>query len=405
MRLLKIFCYNVGAFWMNHKIRLAGESKFWSRFEFRIAFFALLVRLPFVIYDGLYNSDVPDEYHCPDYDLWIDRADVILGGGVIYRDTSYPVRTPPLASYILLPPAIFADGHIAAFELYFSLFDVIAAVLLYRIFLRGVGVFKGEVLAKRCAIFYVFNPFVIASSTLRGQDESIIVVFFLLFIYFLIQKQYNKAALFLGLGGLIRPTIGLLLPLLIFAKGTNKERLERLGITASVVIVGVLPFFILAGSDAMDMTGRLTSIEGVGILYLLVAHGYDIPLAPFTALFIISYLAISYFVIIKKIDPWPAALLIISVFLLAFTKVHSSYYLFALVFAAPFVLNDKKLLVELSAIFPPAVTFIDIAKSSKHSGEILYLASGIVAWLIVTVIILHLVLFTWKTSTIKKNKA
>lgn len=388
---------------MNHKIRLTGESKFWSRFEFRIAFFALLVRLPFVIYDGLYNSDVPSEYHCPDYDLWIDRSDVIVGGGVIYRDTSYPVRTPPLASYILLPPAIFADGHIVAFELYFSLFDVIAAILLYRIFLRGVGVFKGEVLAKRCAIFYAFNPFVIASSTLRGQDESILVVFFLLFIHFLIQKQYNKAALFLGLGGLIRPTIGLLLPLLLFAKGTNKERLERFGITASIVVVGVLPFFILAGSDAMDMTGRLTSIEGVGVLYLLVAHGYDIPLAPFTTLFIISYLAITYLVITRKIDPWPAALLIISIFLLAFTKVHSSYYLFALVYAAPFALNDKKILVELSVIFPPTLTFIDIAKSSKHSGEILYLASGIVAWLIVTVIILHLVLFTWKTSTIKKN--
>ncbi len=388
---------------MDHKTGVSGESKFWSQFEFRIAFFALLVRLPFIIYDGLYNSDVPSEYHCPDYDLWIDRSDVILSGGVIYRDTSHPVRTPPLASYILLPPAIFADGHIAAFELYFSFFDIIAAILLYRVFLRGIGVFKGELFAKRCAIFYAFNPFVIASSTLRGQDESILVVFFLLFTYLMLQKEYKKAALILGLGGLIRPTIGLLLPLLIFAKGTNKERVVRLGITAFVVLAGVLPFFILAGSDATVMTGRLTSIEGVGILYLLVAHGYDIPLAPFTTLFIISYLAICYFVITRKIGPWSAALLIISIFLLAFTKVHSSYYLFALVYAAPFALNDEKLLVELYAIFPPALTFIDIAKSSSHSGEILYLTSGIVAWIIVTVIILHLVVFTWKTSTIKKN--
>ncbi len=388
---------------MNHKTRLTAESKFWSRFEFRIAFFTLLIRLPFIIYDGLYNSDVPDEYHCPDYDLWMDRTEVILNGGVLYRDASHPVRAMPLASYFLLPPVIFGGGHIVAFEFYFSLFDMLAAILLYRIFLRGVGVFKGEVFARRCAIFYAFNPFVIASSTLRAQDECILIVFFLLFTYFIMLNQHYKAALVLGLGVLVKPTIGLLLPLLVFAKGNNRQKLVRLGISSFVMGVIILPFYLLAGSEIIEMIENVTFTGGIGILYLLNAHGYHIPLAPFSILFIASYLSTCYLVITRKVEPWIASLIIMCCFLLTFTKVHSAYYLFALVYAAPFALNNRKLLVELSVILPPVLTFIDIAKSSKHRGEILYLMNGILAWIIVTVIILQLVIFTWKTSTIKKN--
>jgi len=388
---------------MNHKIEMGLKSEFWSRFEVRIVVLSLLVHLPLIIYDGLYNSDVPDGYHCPDYDLWIDRTEVILDGGVLYRDGSYPVRAMPLASYFLLPPVIFGGGHIAAFELYFSLFDTLAAILIYRIFLRGIGFFKGEVFAQRCAIFYALNPFVIANSTLRAQDECILVVFFLLFTYSIILNQHYKAAVILGLGVLIKPTIGLLLPLLIFAEGNKYQKLVRFGIISLVVGAIILPFYILAGSEIIEMIENVTFTGGIGIVYFLKAYGYDLPLAPFSILFIVSYFSICYLVITRKIEPWAASLIIMCCFLLIFTKVHSSYFLFALVYAAPFALDNRKLLIELSVIFPPILTFIDFAKASKRRGDLFFLFSGVLAWIIVALILLHLAFFTWKTVKSKQN--
>ncbi len=55
----------------------------------------------------------------PDLAIYQERTDLILHGGLIYRDLD--IESPPLINYFLLPPQIIS-GEWGAYEMYFSLF-------------------------------------------------------------------------------------------------------------------------------------------------------------------------------------------------------------------------------------------------------------------------------------------
>ena len=367
----------------------------WSRFEFRLAFFCFLVHIPFIIFDALFlPADFSKGFRATDYDVWIDRTDTILDGGVLYRDTTSPCRSLPLASYFLLPPAVFGRGHITAFEIYFSLINVITAVMIYKTLLN-----RGETFARNSAIFYAFNPLVIITSTVRVQDECIVALIFILISFFMMHGKYYIAATILGLGIMTKPIIALLFPLLIFAKGDVREKIFRGVISIGVTLLIFSPFLYFAREEVFEVfRGYSKYAEGTGLLALLSdTHGYSLPITPFTILFIIAYFATCYFVIEKKFSHWFAITTILCVFFISFTKIHASYYLYFILFASPFIVINKRLLNELLLILPPTLTFLHRVKSRYYRGDILFLFGGILAWIIITIIVIHLLVIVLKS--------
>jgi len=364
----------------------------WSRFEFRLAFFCFLAHIPFIVFDSLFLSNFSKGFRATDYDAWTDRTETILDGGVLYRDL--PCRSPPLASYFLLPPVVLGGGRITAFEIYFSLINVIASVMIYKTLLN-----HGETFARNCSIFYAFNPLVIITSTVRVQDECIIALLFILITFFLIRGKYYLAATILGLGIMTKPVIALLFPLLVFAKGDVREKILRGVISIGVSSMVLFPFYFFAGDRVFKVFQGYSKAEGTGILALLTnTHDYSLPTTPFTIIFILTYLATAYFVINKKFNHWIAITIILCVFFITFTKIHASYYLYFILYASPFVLINKRLLNELLLILPPTLMFLHRAKSDYYEGNLPFLFGGILAWIIVTIIVIHLLLIVLKSQ-------
>jgi len=367
----------------------------WSRFEVRLAFFCFLVHIPFIIYDTLFlPSDFSKGFRATDYDLWIDRTDTILEGGVLYRDTLLPCRSLPLASYFLLPPAVFGGGNIIAFEIYFSIIDIITAIMIYKTLLN-----RGEFFARNCAIFYAFNPLVIITSTVRVQDECIVALIFILTTFFIMRGKYYVSAVILGFGIMTKPVIALLFPLLIFAEGDVREKILRGVISIGIALLILFPFYFFAGEEVFKVLRGYSKAEGIGILALFTnTHNYSIPILPFTILFIITCLMAYYFIIEKTFNFWLAITLILCIFFITFTKIHASYYLYLILFASPFVVINKRLLNELLLILPPTLMFLHRIKSDYYGGKLPYLFGGIIAWIIVTIIVIHLLLIVLKSQ-------
>ncbi|MFX0163504.1 MAG: hypothetical protein ACFE68_09290 [Candidatus Hodarchaeota archaeon] len=312
----------------------------------------------------------------------------------MYRDTVLPCRSPPLASYFLLPPVVLGGGYITAFEIYFSLINVVASVMIYKTLLN-----RGESFAKNCSIFYAFNPLVIITSTVRVQDECIVALLFILITFFMMRGRYYVAATFLGLGIMTKPVIVLVFPLLIFAEGDIREKIFRGVISIGIALMVLFPFYLFAGEEVFKVFRGYSKAEGTGLLALLTnTHDYSIPVTPFTILFIITYLLASYYVIKKKFNHWFAITLILSVFFITFIKIHASYYLYLIIYASPFVLINKRLLNELLLILPPTLMFLHRAKSDYYEGNLPYLFGGILAWIIVTMIVIHLLVIILKSQ-------
>ncbi|MBS3772881.1 MAG: hypothetical protein KGY55_01625, partial [Candidatus Thermoplasmatota archaeon] len=97
---------------------------------------ATLLLSAFITVDRLYvdpavNTD-PSTDHT-DNQLYIQRAQTILDGRLLYRDVD--TQTPPLINYLLVPP-VAAGGSALAFEIYFSMFIVLTALSLYHFLSR-----------------------------------------------------------------------------------------------------------------------------------------------------------------------------------------------------------------------------------------------------------------------------
>ena len=105
---------------------------------------------------------------------------------------------------------------------------------------------KGERLGLISAAFYVFNPAILANSTLWGQVDSLTALFLVLSIY-LIKTYPALSLLALSFGTLVKPQVALAAPVIFFIMVKNKWKIK--GIVAyllaalAVFVIGFLPFY------------------------------------------------------------------------------------------------------------------------------------------------------------------
>jgi len=119
--------------------------------------------------------------------------------------------------------------------------DIVTGYLIYKILKNH----KDEKWGLAGAIIYVFNPAVLANSTLWGQVDSLTALASIATIYFL-DRYYLLSAVLLALGTLIKPQAAFILPVVIFLLIKQKRKFKDLlfycltGLT--VFILGFVPF-------------------------------------------------------------------------------------------------------------------------------------------------------------------
>lgn len=119
--------------------------------------------------------------------------------------------------------------------------DVATGFLIYKI----VSKVKNEKLGLLSSAFYVFNPAVLANSTLWGQVDSLTSFFSLLSVY-LLPFNFYLSAIALSLGTLIKPQAAFAAPVILYLMIGSKWKLKKiLGYTLlslGIFVLGFIPF-------------------------------------------------------------------------------------------------------------------------------------------------------------------
>ncbi len=261
----------------------------------------------------------------PDIEVYEARSKTILEGGVLYRDVY--TENPPLIQYLLVLPYV-AGGSIFAYQIYFSAFNILSAILIYKFPLT-----EDKKLEFYASLLFITNPLTPIVAVLKVTDEPVCVFFFLLPIYFLLKHRLRLASLFLAVGFLVKFFPILLLPILLKEEKKWLEKLILLGITSVTIALIYLPFYIIAPDEVMHPIRRYfinQKVEGSG-LYTIIVHDADISLPDITKRLLIIPIVLTYgFVFKRNYDPLKSIAIIIIVFLMVYTKVHFEYYLYAI---------------------------------------------------------------------------
>lgn len=280
-------------------------------------------------------------------DPWIERAETLLQGGKLYTDVF--TTTPPLVNFLLIPPALMAKmtnyrnpGTTTAFMVYFSLFNLITAYLLY---LSA----HDRALGYRWAMIFLLNPLTMGNSILRRQDESLIVVCFALALLLYVKKRHALSSIAMGLSLLIKLTGGMMIPVAFL----NTRNWRYLIIPFIVFVLVFAPFYLQAGEAAVfwdtsqEHTEHPFQFGGISLGALWTKWQMGKYADPILTVYSIGF--ISGVLLLLGYIAWkPAgllrdlALLITGVLLLS-AKLHCGYFLFLVFVLAPLVTEDRRL--------------------------------------------------------------
>lgn len=175
----------------------SSETRSSSRYKernFTILLIAssILLRIGFFFF-GLYQDATMDvKYTDIDYLVFSDAAKYVYNGQSPYSRETY--RYTPLLAWMLIPNAMSKLSYSFG-KVVFIISDLITGVLILKILdLTQLTQVKKILLAS----IWLLNPMVITIST-RGSSESVLTVFIMTFVYFLIKKQVVLSGLFAGL--------------------------------------------------------------------------------------------------------------------------------------------------------------------------------------------------------------
>jgi hypothetical protein len=189
------------------------------------------------------------------------------------------------------------------------------------------------------AALFLLNPLTFGNAVLRRQDESIIVFFIGLALFFILKRKHMKAAVAIGASLLVKLSGGILIPV-AFLHSWNWRYLV---IPILVFLVVLAPFLILAGQDAIfwnvNTAGGQHPFQYRGVsLFALWNEFHEesqhVPLALAASLLFIGVGAAAAAVLWKRPGVLEELALLVTAAFIFSPKVHTGYYsILALVLA------------------------------------------------------------------------
>jgi predicted membrane-bound dolichyl-phosphate-mannose-protein mannosyltransferase len=236
--------------------------------------------------------------------------------------------------------SIFPIPEVFLYKLPAIISDVVAGYLIYKILKE----FKGEKWGLIASGLYLFNPAVLANSTLWGQVDSLTILFSLLSISLLTTHPY-LSAMALSAGTLIKPQAAFAAPVILLMMLKNKwqpgKSIVYIAFSFIVFVLGFLPF----------SSGNLP-------VFILERIGTTAGQYPYTSINAFNFWGLFGFwkpdgIFSAVVGPAVA----VAVFLLTsyklFKKKNFEYFLLTIVFSATFLFLTRMHERHLLPVFAP----------------------------------------------------
>ncbi len=342
-----------------------------------------------------------------DISVFHRRTSVLLEGNNIYEEVS--TGPPPLIHFYFIPPTLLTlapehGGVYLSFSLYFSLFILLDALLMFYGFRR-----YSQSKAFLMSILFLANPVTILNT---HQDEAIVAFTILVPLLFLIKERDRISSIFTGLSIPVKIWGGLLFPLYLLRKEyALKKRFKHL-ISAVSISGGIFLFFYyLWGSKSvwfLSQYSGTTEAMNLGPLsfwgrwwnIFSASAGYP-PRIPI--LFFVAILELAIFYIAYKRD-WPPLMALASfmcVFFGLYIKVHWDYYIILFPFILYFSVRDKRLFTSFIGI---VLTIYIMMFSASASFDVPKLLLALLNTALVFMLLYHVYLFIKEKKFSKLEK-
>lgn len=308
-------------------------------------------------------EDNSTRFEHKDLHIFQDRADTILEGDLLYRDTEHVTLSPPLINYLFVPAVLLGDTPLI-WTLWFTVFVFTSAVLLYNILASS---FEKR-FAFAGSVFYLASPFSQYTTVMMMQDDAIIVTFLLLAFLFILRKSWYKASVVFGLGAMTKLFPALCAPLATIGPRIWKKRFIAISIGLGIGALVTLPFLLYAPDEFLQFLnfyltgqqpasgGQLSEVvseidqRGMSFWRYLGESVVFVPSSVLHSVFILAIVLTWGAALVGKIEILPAFTLCILWIFIFYSKIHYGYHLMIFSLLIPWALPDPKRLAGLGGI-------------------------------------------------------
>ena len=340
--------------------------------------------------DAAVNTDPATDH--TDNQLYIERAQTILDGNLLYRDVD--TRTPPLINYLLVPP-VAAGGTALAFEIYFSMFIVLTTLSLYHYLSR-----VDDQKAFYGALAFLLLPSTLVIPSFARQDEAIVVLFFMLPLLAMTVSRrrwlYSAGA---ALGVWIKMHSVFLIPPFLIRE--RRHMLRHVAVMAIVSLAATLPFLILAYDEFMwhlrfYLLGQgEKTLQGISLWRILDSQGVAVPKTGLIIIMGILFLAVYIMAYRRSLGVWKTVALTLLIYFVVYPKIHYEYYLVLFGLLSPYVIESRRMTAGLfgisllsGATLLIEQRYLDWGTTAAHDG--LFIALAAICMLAIDVILVVL---------------
>ncbi len=294
------------------------------------------------------------------------RASVILEGGNLYEDIQ--TGPPPLINFLMIPPTLLTPpvsmgGAYLSFHIYFSLFTLFDALILFFAFKD-----RDKTGAFFAGVLFLVNPVTLSNI---HQDEAVVAFMILLPVFFMLKNREKVSSLFTGLSVPVKIWGIFLYPLYLIREDRDLKKGFMNIFTALAVTVSIFLFFYLLWGEKSvwflsQYSGQTNTLNMGPVSFwgrwftAFPALSEMISRKMILALVGISELII-FFIAYKKGWSKVASLTaFLSIFFALYLKIHWDYFIILFPFMAWFAVRDKRffglyvaltIVLEISMIF------------------------------------------------------
>ncbi|MBN1109255.1 MAG: DUF2029 domain-containing protein [Methanomassiliicoccales archaeon] len=349
---------------------------------------ALYLLLTLVIYGAMIVVDntflvsaIDEDLSHPDLDVYRERTQTILDGGILYRDVH--TETPPVINYLLVPAQLLGGAeHDWVWSAYFSFFAFLMAALLY-LSLRHFD----ELNAFLAGAVILLSPFTLTESG-TGEDESIMAFVFMLAVVLMMLRRTSMASTAIGVGIWTKMFPILLFPVHFLQQRNWKDRLTSVAIVLLATGLIALPFMVLCWEDFtfflnfyfLGEEGRPTG--GHSIWHFLWMGGWAVPSA-LQLIMLGGAMAFAYlYPYYTKMTLWQSVTLMVMVFFTFYPKVHGGYWILLVAMLSVWAVKDLKVLTRIFLAYIPLLLATVFAQGEGTAPPVEFYGSWLVGLLL-----------------------
>tara|TARA_B110000196_G_C21135714_1_gene660957 strand:- start:690 stop:2054 length:1365 start_codon:yes stop_codon:yes gene_type:complete len=290
-----------------------------------------------------------------DIKIFRDRAQTILDGELLYRDTEWITVTPPVINYLFVPAVLLGDTAFV-WMAWFTFFLFLTSTVIY----FTLEPFFDKKTAIAGSMLFSGSPFGQYTSVAMLQDDAIIVAFLSLSLMFILRKKWYWAATALSLGTLTKLFPALCSPLAVLGPESPIQRIKIAVYGLSIGLLISLPFLILAQTEFLqfiefyllgvqptssgNVSVNVSLIEQRGMSFwrFFAESIFMIPSIVLHSILLLSLLSIWGSAWLKKIDMMSAFTLCILAVFIFYSKIHYGYHIMLLSVLIPWSMHDAK---------------------------------------------------------------